>query len=343
MADTKKEHYVPRCYLENFEDNNGRIHVFDKVIIQTRNPKKEEIAHENYFYDMDIEKLISDVPLEQREKIINDIKEITGCDDWDTIVTEIINPKHIEKKFFCEVEGVYGPLLKRIIQNSYSGNQWVIDHCAPFSEDDKSMLSLFLAIQIIRTKAFRDSIHQISEKTFQTLLYKQQLNDEVSISREDINVKANSEYIKLLHLDMILDEDMALEMAEVFSNHIWVMNVNKTSTPFYTSDNPVLTIPHIKDKYMTYGGYNSKGVEVVFPVSPNLLLSMYEKRQFSSYFNDRSFRIIKDDTTVDYYNRVQVAQSFRCVFSNMNEFSIAKDMCDKYPEIRDPNNRITVC
>ena len=58
MADTKKEHYVPRCYLENFEGEKGKIQVFDKAILQIRPQTKENIAAENYFYDIDFDKMM---------------------------------------------------------------------------------------------------------------------------------------------------------------------------------------------------------------------------------------------------------------------------------------------
>ena len=53
MADTKKEHYVPRCYLKHFEADNGKIQVFDKKIMQVREQRTFEVAMENYFYDID--------------------------------------------------------------------------------------------------------------------------------------------------------------------------------------------------------------------------------------------------------------------------------------------------
>lgn len=30
MSSVKQEHYVPRCYLKNFENKNKRIYAFDK-------------------------------------------------------------------------------------------------------------------------------------------------------------------------------------------------------------------------------------------------------------------------------------------------------------------------
>ena len=55
MADTKKEHYVPRCYLENFASNSKRIEVFDKWKLMVRhNQDIKNVAMENGFYDLDL-------------------------------------------------------------------------------------------------------------------------------------------------------------------------------------------------------------------------------------------------------------------------------------------------
>ena len=51
MTNTKKQHYVPRCYLKNFLPANDRINVFDSFNLQIREQKIMDIAMENYFYD----------------------------------------------------------------------------------------------------------------------------------------------------------------------------------------------------------------------------------------------------------------------------------------------------
>lgn len=342
MADTKKEHYVPRCYLENFEGENNRIKVYDKAIMQVRSQLKGEIAAENYFYDIDFDKMMKKVDLDKHESIKNDIKRIAGIDDWDTIVSTILNPKHIEKEFLCKLEGVYGPLLKEIIKKSYNGNEWVMKKCRPFSENEKALLSFFLAIQSIRTRTYRDTMKQIIEKFYETFAYKQQMNNTDALPKKCFKATVGDDFIKLQHSSMLLDEDIAISFAETLMNHIWVMYVNKTDHPFYTSDNPISTIPHKHDKYMSYGGFASDGVEVVFPLSPDLLIAMYEKKWHSKFYQDRTFFPIYDKELVDYFNRAQVVNSFRCVYSQKENFEIAKKICDEHPEIRDPSNRVSV-
>ena len=158
MADTKKEHYVPRCYLKNFENEQERINVFDKFKLQLRNQRIIEVAMENYFYDINFDKMMELVKVDRIDKVKEDILTITGAQDWETVRKLMGNDKYIEKEFFAKQESLYNILLNRIIEKSHKGNQWVIDNCSCCSDDEKLFLSCFIAIQIIRTKTFRESL-----------------------------------------------------------------------------------------------------------------------------------------------------------------------------------------
>ncbi len=68
MADTKKEHYVPQCYLKNFVNENERIAVFDKKLLQSRLQRTTDIAMENYFYDIDFDDLMNKINSVDKEK-----------------------------------------------------------------------------------------------------------------------------------------------------------------------------------------------------------------------------------------------------------------------------------
>lgn len=343
MADTKKEHYVPRCYLENFEDAEDRIWVYDKVLMdEPRHQLRINIGFENYFYDIDFNALMSKMDEEKQEAVKQDIKRITGIDDWDCITSTLLKPKYIEKEYMCKLEDLYGPFLKRLISKSYDGNDWVIRNCSPFSEDEKLILAVFLAVQIIRTKTYRDTLRQIIEKTYEALAYKQQMFDEDAIPRECFQVKADKDFVKLQHSSMLMDDDVIMGMAETLSKHIWVIYVNKTDQPFYTSDNPVCTIPHKFDQFISYGGFASEGVEVVFPISPNLLLAMYEEKWHSNMYTDRTFIPLDDRSIVDFYNKAQVVNSHRAIYSQKKNFDLAEKVCIEHPQVRDADNKVSV-
>lgn len=340
MADTKKEHYVPQCYLQNFTNENGRVQVFDKAILQERSQLTSEIAMENYFYDIDLTELLKQT---NEEKVKRDIMEMLNIDDWEQIQPVFSDKKYIEQKYLCPLETIYSQLLKRIIGNSYNGNKWVIQNCNAFSQMEKEFLSAFISLQVIRTKTFRETMGETLEKLYQTLAYKSQMNDENAIPKESIVVEANKDFVKLQHSSMLLDDEVILHFAETFCKHIWVMYINQTDMPFYTSDTPVITIPHNFDKYISYAGFNSDGVEIVFPISPNLMIAMYERKQHS-YFEafENKFIPITDKAKIEAYNGMQSVHSYRCVYSKNNNFDIVKKLCAENPRFREQKNRIIV-
>ena len=342
MADTKKEHYVPRCYLENFEGVNGKIQVFDKAILQIRPQTKENIAAENYFYDIDFDKMMDGLDDETREKARSDIEDIIGIENWETIANSILDKKHIEKSYFATMEGAYSPFLKQIIKKSYGGNDWVIKNCMPFSEAEKIGLALMMTIQMLRTKSFREEMGEMIAKTYQILAYKMQMNDEDALPKEAFEVEANKDFVKLQHSAIFTDVENILDIAEALLNHIWVMRVNKTTTPFYTSDNPIIRIPHKREKFMSHSGLSSDGIEIAFPISPNLIVVLYERKCFSQYHRDLKFEIITSDKEVDYYNYGQVVHSYRCVYSQKDNFKLAQMLCEQNPQIREVGNRVSV-
>lgn len=341
MADTKKEHYVPRCYLKHFEADNGKIQVFDKKIMQVREQRPFEVAMENYFYDIDFVELSKRATPEEMEKIHSDLLKIVGEKNWDSIQAVLADKKHIEK-FYSQLEVIYSLLLGKVISKSYGGNNWVINNCYAFSDEEKELFSLFIAIQIIRTKTFREDIGDMIEKLYQTLAYKSQMFDKDAIPKEEFEVSVDKDFVKLQHSSMILDPDMTIQIAETLYKHIWVVYVNKTNHPFYTSDDPVARIPHKHDKYMSYSGLSSEGIEIVFPISPNLLLAMYDTKTFSSYFSDRQFVVVDQKDLVDYFNQAQVYNSYRCIFSQKENFELATQICKENPIFREQRNRIEV-
>lgn len=65
MTKVKKQHFVPRFYLENFTDHKGNIYAFDIIKCESFSATTENIAHQKYFYDYE--------PLDQfigREQVI---------------------------------------------------------------------------------------------------------------------------------------------------------------------------------------------------------------------------------------------------------------------------------
>lgn len=335
MADTKKEHYVPRCYLENFASDSKRIEVFDKWKLMVRhNQDIMNVAMENGFYDLDLLDILNHIDPEKSEATKHDIMSYMGTNCWDDVVNLIGDKRFVEKEHFANLEGVYSQLLKVIIQKSYNGNSWVLHNCSAMSENEKILLSFFIAIQFLRTPKFRSTLADMVAGMAQTLAYKSQVSKENALPKEAFAVDANPEYIKLQHGAVMLDPEVALHIAETMIDHIWIMCVNKTNVPFFTSDAPLIRIPHKRDKFHSYSGFASEKIEITFPISSSLLLCMYDKKTYGHLFNDRQFFEIQDIEEVNYYNMYQVIDSYRCVFATWDHFAVAKKYCQDHPELQ---------
>lgn len=344
MADTKKEHYVPQCYLRHFASTEERINVFDKEKMEVRtNQNILNVAMENHFYDLSLFDIYKKAESAEQEIIKKELGELLGTDNIEAALNDIDSQQHIEKKFFSEgVESIYSFMLENIIKKNCNGNQWIIQNCYALSKSEKELFSLFIAIQIIRTKLFRDTLCAISEKLIETMTYKSQMNEKDALPREAFKISVDKEYVKLQHNRMILDPKMALEFAKVLVEHIWVIYVNKTNTPFYTSDNPVVNIPHKHDTFLSYGGLNSEGIEILFPISSNLLLGMYHAKTYNNIFTDRKYMAVNDHKSLEYFNRAQVVHSQRYIFSISNNFDLAEKICREKPDIQIFKPRVEV-
>lgn len=342
MADTKKEHYVPRCYLQNFATIQNRIDVFDKWKMMVRqNQDIINVAMENGFYDLDLISLLQKMDTEMYDKAKVDLMDILGTDKWEEAKQIIGNPKEIEKKHFVKLEGIYSSLLQAIVKKGY-GSSWVIKNCYALSEEEKIHLSLFIAIQVIRTKRFRENLSDMVSGAAQALAYKAQIHDEDALPKDAFKVKANPEFIKLQHSSMLLDPELSLQIEEILCSHVWTMCVNKTSIPFITSDDPVVRIPHKKDPYRSYSGFASEGIEIVFPISPMLMLCMGDRKTYGHCLQDRRYYEISDPEDVEYYNMYQVTNSYRCVFSTSYDFSNVKKFCEEHPSLQTYQSQIEV-
>ena len=319
MSEKKKnQHYVPKCYLKSWcMPNSNQLNVYDKGKRKVRVNHIDDVASENYFYDLDFSGTLS-------EETIKNLG-LEGVD-----LSKIDEGQYLENYFSNNVEGAYKTLLQRIINKVMSMSAWEIKNCYFISEEDLIGLSYFIAIQFIRVKSVRDSIADSADCLDQALI-------DMGVP-ETLRKKywVSEQKLKIIHAKMLVNKKQIIEETMIFGNHIWILLFNKTSQPFYTSDNPIGTIEHIKDPIFSMSGIACKGVEIFFPISPKLMLVMFE-REYHSDKNKYDKRIIEIDNVEDVrrYNARSVLNSLYCTYSPDDDFSIVDDMLKKNPNILD--------
>jgi len=250
--ETKKEHYVPKCYLERWKSNKGQVFVYDKLLKISRVNNVNDIACERYFYDIDYKEL-------SEQKIVF----LKGLG-----IEPTQDEQFIEHFLSGHVEGAYSELLKKIIDKEIT--PWYEKNCFFISQEDKLNFSVCIAFQYIRTMQTRRMLSDMSNCL-------EQVFGAMNVSDDFLKKYAKQEgEEKIIQGNMLLDIEHIFEMTISFFNLTWILGMNKTSTCFYTSDNPIGTKAHVKHPFMSMAGIKSEGVEVYFPLSPNHILLMYD-------------------------------------------------------------------
>lgn len=308
---TKKQHYVPQCYLKAWGRlGKYQVSVYDKLSDTARISSIRDVASENYFYDI--------VPSDIMKKDVIDYLKASGIEfDADT------SSQGIEKIFANMVEEPYEKYLAKLIEQC-DATPWTIQNCFFISEQEKVEFSEFLALQYIRTKQIRNRLLDQSDCFLQVLR-------DMDAPEKLINEWTTGENeAKNIHAKMLMDFQHLSEIARSFYNLTWSLGLNKTDKLFYTSDSPIGTQPHIHHPFMSMAGLQSKGVEVFFPISPRCILIMYDGSFLTPGKEmNRKYIEIVDEKNVDYYNSLCALNCERCVFSTDGDWSVIDDMLTK--------------
>lgn len=322
MSKVKNQHYVPRVYLENFAVKS-KVFVFDKIkerTLSSNGVNVKNIASEKYFYDLPIE-------------IVPD--ELKAYVDVQSI-----------EKWFSKIEIGFSKALNRIIATFTLSTPENLHFTNALSEREKFDVASFLTIQHLRTRDSRDSILEANEKITKALLdrfgmkAKSVIEKEIGYLKIQENLKEEVEVLtdeklrerELLvsHLGLLLDEAYHQKITEALFNHIWIIGINRSSLPFWTSDNPLVR----RDWKEGETGFASEGIEVAFPINLKLILLMCDRSYYRCMQSlDRRFLNLREKEVI-YYNNLQISHSNRQIYSTKNNFELAAKACSDYPEIK---------
>lgn len=163
---------------------------------------------------------------------------------------------------------------------------------------DVNDFSFLLAIQIIRTREFREYIKQMYTKSIKYLTnfkYKMENPDkefeDIKAISNKIEIKFDENAESAYHASFLSDKKYLEDLMEILKNNIWFIGVNQTDIQFLTSDHPVVKNPHTKtlDGYTIDGnpiksfkdiGYALTGVQIIYPISDELIFLLHEPTYF---------------------------------------------------------------
>jgi hypothetical protein len=284
MPKIKFQHYVPRFYLEGYADLNGMVWVFDKLARRIFSAKPENIAGENYYYD--VPKIESSLGLNQP----------------------------LEKAFWqheSEASKLIGYLDWSVFEDDFP----------PLHPNNRQVLAMHMILQIMRVPKYRELLSESISLT----------NDE---DLEPLKTFINDDE-RAIHAFTFMQDETINNWAEMLADQIWTFARNTTDSPFYTSDNLVLFKTKDNKFWTPPKKPTEYGVQIIFPLSPDIILYVMEKTHFSvaKSFDGKLSPVEFTEFMVDHENSGQVGMCKRYVFSCRNDFTFAKKYLDSNPEM----------
>jgi hypothetical protein len=298
---------VPRFYLERFvKPETGNIPTFDKITKRAYETSIWNVAQERFFYDF------------HPDAIEPEFRN-TGID-----------PQGCEKAL-AVIEGYFARTLDVLLGTGEPHG---------IHPDLRKMLAVQVAIQWMRTRRNRDTMVELAEKTAQAYADELVRRNWPDLPRESYPTLKLKEYSKgAVHSLSIFDQDRWEQLSEEFLRHIWLLAINDTPVPFYTSDHPVVRRANRPDDRTGGIGINSPGVEFFVPLSPKFGLLMLERTFFRQHEKYHGGLVGFAPEHVEVFNRLQVEQCHRHVFCSSEDFAAAERVCAENPEVCDPGRQ----
>jgi hypothetical protein len=221
------------------------------------------------------------------------------------------------EQYLSGIEGKASPVLKKVIEGkSLQGIVWA----------ERELLALYIAIQDNRTFELRDLVEPIGKWALEKIIESLPKEIRVKTPEKDLN-----EYVNSKAKDFAIQTQRRLlkESTKQFSDMLltlqWILLENTTETPLWTSDNPVIKFNPLNGPQFSGNlGYLSPGIEIFFPLTPTLCLSLCDIRKHKLVVSER---ITMNNTEyVTYQNHLAFDWSYRHIFSNEETFSRIEEM-----------------
>lgn len=295
-----RQHFIPQCYLRNFSENEKFVFVYSKAHKNKGYAQSiAKTAYQDYFYA---------IP----EKYLN--RELS----------EEIDSNFIEKKILAEkIESLYSELLNKVLQ---AASAWGTSEEKKeiFNTRERDLFAALIAIQYLRMPNIRDKYWGAQQKA-------QKERNEIVVAfkkaygdidcREAIALNREDDYAPVMHSELFLDEELIAAIQDQLIRKIWRYRIAANGIVF-TSDNPILLKPHLKNQNEFYERFAMKGVEIIFPISKNIVLTIWDNEVFSDDITENNKFSTLTDAELRQYNCYQYIWANDEVFSSNNDFKL---------------------
>lgn len=250
----KKQHIVPKSYLNHFAKQIGEKHV-----IGVRLKQGDEV------------------------KLFSDSTSNVGYVKKYYDVTDKEDPKHWEKYLGNEFDSLCGRSLGNIISSIFLAP----NNCVVLKSKEKDILSKIINSQLLRCHINHDYTVEkiyprVAEQTKKRIIGTIREFAPERLTKELMDkimaVEMTPMQQKELHFNHSFAPERFNKYCSILQNGVWCAyhNIDSKNIPFFTSDNPVLVENLFsKENGLYKNGLASPSTCIFFPISPSIAIAVY--------------------------------------------------------------------
>jgi hypothetical protein len=211
-------------------------------------------------------------------------------------------------------------------------------------------LAVFLAIQRIRTRSFRDNWRHLPAMLGEWLRGQGHSEEELSAVAKHISIPDENETTRDTVRFMQTETS---NLAVHFVDKTWLLLRTGRTRPFLIGDNPIALQNRRDSGPRGNLGLAVRGIEIYFPLSPVRALALWCPSH-ESVIREASARrrplprpaqdiltaintgrpLASAPENVENFNSLQIRYAERYVFSSVDDFKLARDMIATHPETK---------
>ncbi len=309
---TKRQHWNPRMHLKHFAIN-GNIYVYDKKTMNVELRSIENTAVGKWFYDKD-------------NSIENKLSKIES--KVDRIFSKIIRTKRIDNITLEERKNLNEFIVLQDYRTPNSRNQYEIIY--------QEYLRVF--INAIRNNEIDENLlpDGMPKELWKNMPEpRENFIKFLQMIKEDPNYFAEFNKESAIRVTNMIISGILPSGIKLFSKLKLRLFKNSSDADFFTSDHPLCrynqnmmdSFGHITNKGI---GYNSKGIQFFYPLTPKLCLAFEDGKTYEMYEDVTAV----DHEFVNFVNARIIQNSKQWLYSQTSSFDFVDNYLGDYPHFR---------
>jgi len=196
------------------------------------------------------------------------------------------------------------------------------------ADQDRAIVALFLAAQMVRTREHRAQLEQVNE------IMRDFLMSNPTEELQRLYGVYNADTIRQQQVDNLLT-DFVPTLGEIILKMKWLLLFNETDQPFWTSDNPIALFNPVNLGVRGNLGLKCDGIQAFLPLSPSVTFAVCDPKMYA----EMPIRGNLTPENVAFQNSLQVNGATRYLFGPEAKFDLANEVLTDHPELADPERR----